>query len=975
METKFKYTALAAAIAIALSGCGGGGGGTSTSTDTGTGDTTGTVTGTGQLNSDGEEISTLTRGFSLPSEISAVPADGSTTSASTSSFSRSIHRLARAAADLPTESDYKTTKAKRYVEERALEQFDIIEQVLNAVSQTNYSEEAVINLGPYSAMVSWVEDRDGREVKTLEKWVVDSRMVVIDGQNVNRILAWIEEPDYESSTPGATRLTKAEFKIYEAANANDDGSYADYGSWDLNVSFDESATSFFAASSRVNNGETTLKINQSDTRLEQMGPGDPIMITSAMKGILIRGANGGYGRVEYPDWESCHGMDGPSPDCADGTIPTKEASYAYNADYLAVKDNGFDVVYKDRDPANAVEMVHRYGMFYDESATGTDGAGATINPGDNVEKHVQFGFPIDAPLFTRNSTTNQCEEVTGAHSFAYYGAWQGRHEIWSGGGDCGLPAGTTVQQGDQHDPNATPVQYTTSDLFNGTLTKRTVADGSLSDILNIQVETWINKHWDLTWDQASTSWLGCAGWVEDQWTYDPNTMMSYSTGKICRGFAPPGQPAPDIGFTTFTNFDMLVPDDSGRKWVNVGGWDDQAQMPIELVYDPNGASGAGFYIGTMVNGQYGPQIQSTGTKFNPADGTNIWVDVSGSIYIQYTGDYTGNNTGWVQKELLSFDQETWTPTFGTNDTPFSPETGREYYINNNGASFIVKRVAQVGDATDYKVMIELQSAANPVNIASILPAGTSYLAAPWRPEVQYTFVTDSSNANFMKLIYKTDDPNTADVNEGTTPTVYENGEWGLNAYNASGAPLMADGTAVQVNEWGEPIDQNAGRPTQFNWEYSQEGWGSQQFLLDGNGNYVILNDPIALDPITIDHNGTPKTLSLQFDGWFHGLPDMYRLLEDNNWVMDASIAEKVVSVPKGTAVSSNGVGFYIKPLEVSVFLDLVTAADITAAGGTVPDITSGQAVDLTDVPTYVAHGMGAMPTGTSVLYSECLPVE
>lgn len=970
MDSKFKLTGLAAAMAIVLSGCGGGGGDGATdpnvSVDPSTSDVPNAVAGT--LNGDDEVISALTRGFSLPSEISAVPAEESTTTVQTQSFTRSLRSLSRAASDLGADSDYQKFQTKRYVEERALEQFDIIEQVLGAIAQTNYADPEVINLGPYTAMVSWLEEEDGRDIKTLEPWVVDSRMIVIDGQDVNRILAWIEEADRDN--PGETELVKAEFKIYKAANVNADGSFADYGDWDLNVGFNEDATDFFAASSRVDaDGVTTLKINERHT--ESMGGGDSGgegdggdggemagdsmggEMTFAMKGVMIRGADGGYGKVSYPDWEACWGMDGLSDACANG-IPSKEASYAYNDEYLGVKDNGDDIVYKDRDPASAVDMTHRYGLFYNE----TPPAGVTA--GDNVEKHVKFGFPLLVPI-----TDSQNNVIPDAHDYAYYGAWQGRHEIWGGHNGSGLTAGMTVYRGDNHDPDAEPVAYTTSALFNGTLTKRTVADGSLNDILNIQVETWLNKHWDLNW--TGTEWQACEGWVD--WQYDPNIDEHTQT---CRGFAAPGQQSPDIGFSTFNDFELLAPDDSGRKWVNVGAWDDANQTHVDLVYNASGSNGAGFYVAEWVNGEYGQQLQATSTKYNPQTGSNIWVDVSGSIYIQYTGDFSGSNTGWVQKELLDFDMDTWTPEFAEDgDMPFEPELGREYYINNNGANFIVKRVSDVnGNADDYAAKIELQSAANPVNIATVMPAGTNYLATPWRPEVKFEFITDVNDANFMKLEFMTDDPNTT---EDETGTVYENGEWGLHAYDTNGNPLAANGDAVTVNEWGEPTGNVP--PVQFNWEYSEGGWGSQQFLIDANNNFVILEDPIALEPIEITHGGETKTLSLQFDGWFHGLPDMYRLLAENDWQMSAEIAEKVISIPAGTPAASGETGFYIKPLEVSVFLDVVTSAEITAEGGTVPDVTSGQAVDLTDVPTYVAHGMGAMPEDTAVLYSEGLPVE
>ncbi|MFQ5471016.1 MAG: hypothetical protein ACE5EH_12055 [Gammaproteobacteria bacterium] len=914
-----------AVLGLALSGCGGGGSSSLT-------------------NSSGETLSSVGVGFALPTEISAVPTDTGSAPAGViaTGLLANIQALAAgvAVADLPVASDYAKVNTKKYVEERALEQFDIIEQVMNAVAQTNYADPANINTGPYTAMVAWVEDEDGREVKTLEPWVVESRMIVDNGQDVNRLLAWIEEPDHDN--PGQTMLVKAEFKIYAAATQSADGSYNDYGVWDMNVNFGGSDQNYFAASSTIANGVNTIKIHE-----KGLGGGGP---SGEMKGILVRSGANGHGKVSYPDRDFCWQQSVDPQNC---TPPSKTAQYAYNADYMVVNaditDNAVSPVYKDRNPANSVEMTHRYGLFHADAD-----ANAGIAAGDNAERHKSFGFPLR--YVDSNGITNH----------AYYGAWQGRHEIW--GGD-NLSAGDTVTRED-HDPNATPVSYTVSAPFNGTLTKRTLVDGDLTDILNIPVETWLNKHWDLMWDQAANggagAWKSCDGWID--WGWDSVNQKDTLT---CRAFtASGGSIGADIGFSIFDKFELLTGDSSGRKWVNIGRWDNNTQQPVNFVFDPNGTNGAGFYVAQEVQGQNGPQMQATNTKYTPQDGDNIWVDIGGSIYIQYTGDFTNGATGWVQKALVDFDMQKWKPEFSANgDTPFSPEVGREYYINNNGANFVVKRTASANLATDYSVKIELQSAANPVNIASILPAGTDHLATPWRPEVTFAFVTDSANVNFMKLVYASDDPNT-DAND--IGNVYTNGEWGLHAYNASGQPLKADGTAISVNEFGEPVNQQDGRPVQFNWEYNaQEGWGTQKFLLDANSNYVLLSDPIQLQPITATNGaGDTKTLSLQFDGWMHGLPDLYHELSKNNWQMSQELSDKVINLAEGTPVTdSNNVNYYLKPLEISVFL---TEVPSNTAG--VPDLSVADSVDLATVPNFTPHGMGAKPTGTVVKYSEGKPV-
>lgn len=923
-----KGPLVAAVLGLSLNGCGGGGGDSA---------------GNDNTNQDGEIISTVSVGYSLPTEISAVPADsdGSITGVQTATgFVSHLRTLIAGVAvdDLADSSDYKKANTRKYVEERALERFDIIEQVMNAAAQTNYADADNINAGPYKAMIAWIDEGEGgREIKTLEPWVVDSRMIVIDGQDVNRLLVWIEEPD----EGGGTRVVKAEFKIYAAAELNEDGSYANYGEWDLNVAFDDSGTAFFAASSRVDGGVNTIMLHESE------GPG-----AGETQGVLVRSGAEGYGKVAYPNWDACFGLGGDPDDC---TPPTVAAQYAYNADYVVVdadiNDSGAVApVYKDRDSANAVEMTRRYGLYYADA-----GDSPAHEAGEDVQKTRSFGFPVSYL------------DDNGVAHFSYYGAWQGRHQLW---GDA-LEPGMTVTRQDRG-PGQTAETYTVSDTFNGTLTKRILVEGALADIQGIAVETWINKHYDLFY--VSGAWKSCAdGWVN--WSDPQNPQCMDLEGNV-------------QAFTDFGDFAALVVGEADRKNVNIGRWDNINMMPKQYAYldsDPgNGfdfSGGAGFYEAQRDNSTGRMTPLSPAQKFAPVNGDNLWVDIGGSIYIQYTGDFGGGATGWVQKSLSSFDENTWTPVFDdAGDQPFSPEVGREYYINSRGGNYVVKRKDAADAAGSYEVMMELQNAANPVNVTGILPAGADYLRTPWRPEVRYGFATDAGDSTtFLKLVYLTDDPNTPEDDAGAVVT---GGQWGLQAYTDAGTagdaaddqPLTADGTPVTVDQYGFPTDPDQ-RPVEFNWEYSADdnGWGVQKYLLDGEGDYVLLSDPIQLQPITLTNGaGDSKIVALQFDGWMHGLPDLYFELSKNNWQMSDEISDKVVNIPAGTEVTDatdDNVTYYVKPLEISVFL-----AEVSDSTPGVPDITDADAVDLEDVPDYVAHGMGDMPEA-EVKYSEGKPVD
>ena len=866
-------------------------------------------------------------GKAIPTEISAIPSNNSATGApKTLGLTSRLRNLAMAVS-LADNSDYVKTSTRKYVQEHALEQFSIIETIMKAVAQTHYADANNINAGPYKAMIAWEDNKGGVDVKTLEPWVVDSTMITVSGQEVNRVQVWIEE-----AGDSGLRIVKVNFDIYTSATQNDDGTYADYGEWDLVAKFNSTGSEFFVASSRIVNGQTVLNINSHQIHMDQGQ-----QLSEDLKAVMYRSGTTGYGEVEYPNW-SCD-MNG----C---TIGSLNAMYAYNADYVAVDDgSGSGAVYKDRNAKT--DMTQRYALFY--ASAGTDANGKAIAAGDNLTKHKSFGFPV------------RYVDSNGVPQHAYYGAWQGRHSLWANGSSS-VPTGTTVTRED-HAPNQTAETYTVSAPISGTLTKRTLMEADLSEIQNIPFETFVNKFMNMTWD--GSSWKMCDGFMD--WSTNPPN---------CRDMN--GNP---LTTNAFTNFNSLIVQDNDRKNVNINRWDQTANGgmggSMDYIYlnstnftGITGYSLAGFYTASrnMSTGRLAPTTPAV--LYTPNIGEMINVNIGGSIYIQYTGDFSGGNTGWVSKKLESFDQQTWTPTFDdSGDTVFTPDMGREYYIHSNGANFVVNRIGQGGDATDYEVLIELQSAANPSTAATFLPAGTSYLANPWNKVVHYTLDSTTSDADYMMLVYADDDPATPTDDTGAVLT---SSQWGLQAFDNNGNPLDADGGVVSVNQYG--ISTGATRPVQFNWEYSDpnsgNNWGSQQFLMDDNGTYKLLSDPVQLQPVTV--NG--KNLALQFDGWMHGLPDLFNQLSQNNWVMTSDISDKIINIPEGTLVTDNdGIQYYVKPLEISEFLSVVTSA---AAGKEFPDITAASSVDLTSgLPTYVEHNMGSVPTKSNgdpldVKYSE-----
>lgn len=884
---QLAFLILALMAAAFLSACGGSSGGSGSS---------------GGGGGDNAVVASLSN-YVMPAELSAVPASEESTAAA--SFRILARTFSRAYSDAGT--DYTKAITRKFVEERTLEQFDVLEDVLTAINQTKYYEQ--LGEPAYQAMVIQVgEGEGGKEQKSLQPWVVEADIVdtagnvvdpadTVEGQDYNvRVRAWIEEEEGE--------IVKAQFVIEEEPTQNADGSYVDYGVWTLNVKFEDTenpdaeVTDYFAASCEVGeDGESIIKLHE---MFDDEGPDEDM--TAEVKAIMYRGETTGYGKVHHPDWEALWGSEG-DVDLSEG-IPVTRAKYAYNEDYLGVQKLGHDAVYKDRN--DLVEMTHQYGVF-------------NADTGRDLMRDKQFGFPITF------------ENDEGRRVHGYYGAWQGRHQLWMDMGENGSISDfeDTVVTKENHHPDAEEETYTIGKTFSGTLVKRAYVDASLNDIRNIPVEINVGQDYQLLYDGGT--WYHCP---DVNWETQPPS---------CR--VTPVDFDDEFGFET-----LVVGEGDTRKWVNIDGYDQTAQINKRFAYLPAGNSyevAAGFYEATEECGNNGCRMVVADTPV-PIDTTNVpqlWVWINGNLYVEYTGVTDTTTTGWVAKELVEFDEERWQPTFGDNDVEYKLPEGREIYINMNGANYIARK--ENGTTT---VKLELQTAANPENATTVVPDGTVF-SEPWNEDgTTYEFVTDSASDDYLMLAYASVPDNAQDMdgNAISVGDVVETGKWGLRATIG-------------------------GVETDFNWEYDEWGWGSVTYLMDGD-DYVLLDDPVRFEPITITHNGEEKTLALQFDSWMMGLPDMYSDLSQNGWTMTEEISEKIVNLEAGTEVvdSVTGTEYVIKPLDISQFL-------LPIEDGTdeslLPDLTQADDVDMDDVPVFVEHGMGDMPSGTTILYSEGIAVD
>lgn len=124
---------------------------------------------------------------------------------------------------------------------------------------------------------------------------------------------------------------------------------------------------------------------------------------------------------------------------------------------------------------------------------------------------------------------------------------------------------------------------------------------------------------------------------------------------------------------------------------------------------------------------------------------------------------------------------------------------------------------------------------------------------------------------------------------------------------------------------------------------------------------------LALQDSAGDANGTPGLL---FDAWMHGMPDIYELAQ-NNWEMMPEIAGKVVHIAACTeAAGDDATRYFVKPLETSLFLGVVTTFN-----GIQPDMGLADSLDLTSLPSHIAHEMGPVAANVTIKYTAGKAVE
>jgi len=750
----------------------------------------------------------------------------------------------------------------KFVDEQELNRGDILKSIFGALEQTHYADAENIGAGPYKSMVSFVDDHGDGQQKSLQMWTVSSSIISdpSDGQPVNQVLAWIPQTMGDSQTPVVIR---AVVKIKKAPTKNADGSYADAGVWTLNAKFVDDASQFFAAEATVDSsGRAVIKMHQA----MQDGPAGTL---HEEKAYMVQSPTSGFGKLLFTDYSGCH-----SQGCSG--VPAF-GEYAYDPDALASKIGSQPPTFRNRN--NAVDVVDKYGVFI-------AGSGA------NVVNTKKFGFSL------------RYKDQGGNEQYAYYGAWQGRSNIWTNGGQA-LPGGLAVTRGDQPPDHAD--SYTTSDPFVGTRGKRTLVDSSIAAIAGVPLQVWLSTNFEITYVALQHGYTKC---LNPDYSHFP---------RVCSSSGP----------MTPADFASLVmdPNDQSRS-VGINGYDQQTHVSVSYLYDPSGPFGAGFYVASMQSGR----PVSTGVKLNPADGQQLNANINGPIWLMINA-----NGSVVQKTVASLDPNTHQPTFDdTADRPFALDPNRQYYFSNQGANTVV--TASAGGSI-LSVQTELQSVPNPTNTTTFVAADATF-TTPWDLSGSTFSFNTSPGPKFMKLVYKTVGQQDA----------------------ATGAHV---GDVVNKGFWGLVL-QGSQSTDSFNWDYPQQGGctscGTTQYLLDANHQYVILDNPIRFRPFTVtDGSGATLTVAAQFDGnWMQGLRNVFGDLQQNDWTMTPAIANKVANIPSHTILTDADDGtitYEVIQLRVREFLrPLADPGNLS--------LSTADALDLNNLGAATSFVDSSPPIGT-----------
>jgi hypothetical protein len=350
------------------------------------------------------------------------------------------------AADLPADSDYEQDETFVFVEERSVEAFDTINEILCMVGQTRYDD--MLNQGPYAALVDENQcDTDKDDASSADgegaqssgaarpeymRWTVDS--VRRDHGSPHVVRAWVRE-DSEDGFDRA-KLIFAKLVITESASASNP-----YGIFELNFEA-HPLTDGDAGGEPLFHGYLRTDRNTAGDVLLKFIHTEGSSGESTEKATLNKTHAGGRGTT-WARWDF------------GGSVEERAYDIAFDDTHF-LRDDGTDLRCLDRNDFD--ETAWRYGLYDSET-------GSRINP--------RSGFPV--------KVIGDGREYHGW--VGYWGAW--------------FPDEVTLQNGDtvykqefgegSAAPEAIPYELF---IAQGKLRKRSKRLLTLGDVKNVPLDWW-----------------------------------------------------------------------------------------------------------------------------------------------------------------------------------------------------------------------------------------------------------------------------------------------------------------------------------------------------------------------------------------------------------------------------------------------------------------------------------------------------
>lgn len=783
----------------------------------------------------GEVFSSLTEGYAVPQSISAIPAESSNISPLIAALnSESLEKKLMKIVSDPSDYD-KAGVLELKVDEPALDKFSIIESIMKVLKQTNYWESRVVNKGPYKALVRWDSDSGGY---SYEMWTIDSKMIVLDGKDVNRVNFWIPPES------GRSDNTRGKIDIFQAPTVSNQ-----YGEWRLDVSMDEEGPNgepgtFSAEAKPHSDGEVKISI-KSDFDAS---------------GVLFLKNDSGKGFVHYYDWSNCQ-----TENCLGTPV---DAKMAYNANHAVVQKDDGAAQCKDRTSYSDVYMEY---MIFDST-------------GKDINKVKTYNFPLKY-----NS------------KYFYYSGWNGRQQLW-GEGASDLPTGTVLNHGGYNN-NST---YKIDSRVKGILTKKSGSElylqGGSTDSLSTMSDVFEHHSWQdskyFYLAHNGTEWRNCINfdWGSKTCGGDPATWSSLAGLNIAN--------VEEIFLAHGTqNTRVMVSAVDDSSWKNLVEKASGADDPSKAISFRNSLDTNKIYMVNMSKIKF--IKYESGWKSCSADfKTNAWDPPLSSC--------------------VNFDWNEIAMSWGKISFNFWTRSGTQY-------------LAQIDESTD----------------ANDGHAGTGAL---------------------LKLVKLKEEV----IKEDIAGDLKKKDHLGnIEAtYVFTGGQLKVKSNGDVVTTWAGQFYDNDGN--EYNWSYSDNGgdWDKMTYLSyqdnapagKARDDLVVFDEPLRFNSVSAKKvDGTSVDLkNLVYDGWLHGLTDIWDLLRENrNNNSDAGLSPeqktRIINIPAADIVDSSGTTYKIKPrygMRILDFVDSGCSASID------------NSISLSDGITYIPHGVGVRPVIEEVTVME-----